>query len=70
MTQKPEYLFNDEFTGEPPAKRALAYIQSSREKGDKVAGLYCCFAPIELLHAMNVTPAILCAFADKPIEAA
>jgi benzoyl-CoA reductase/2-hydroxyglutaryl-CoA dehydratase subunit BcrC/BadD/HgdB len=70
MTIKIEPLFADEFTGEPPAKRALAYVQSRREKGDKVAGLYCSFAPIELLHAAGITPAILCAFANKTIEPA
>ena len=70
MTLKPEPLFDDQFIGEPPAKRALAYVQSRREKGDKVAGLYCSFAPIELLYAAGITPAILCAFANKPIEAA
>ena len=70
MILQTEPLFNDEFTGEPPAKRTLAYIQSRREKGDKVAGLYCSFAPIELLHAAGITPAILCAFASKTIEAA
>ena len=62
-------LFGDEFKGEA-TKRALAYIQSQREKGKKVAGIYCGYAPIELLYAMDLVPAVLCAFSNGTIEAA
>jgi len=62
-------LLNDEFTGQP-SKRALAYVQGEREKGRRVIGTYCGYAPLELFRAMGGVPAVLCAFANKPIEAA
>lgn len=64
-----EALFGDEYKGEA-TKRALAYIQSQREKGKKVAGIYCGYAPLELLYAMDLVPAVLCAFSNGTIEAA
>ncbi|NTW07647.1 MAG: 2-hydroxyacyl-CoA dehydratase [Syntrophaceae bacterium] len=64
-----EPLVNDEFAGEP-AKRTLSYIQSQREKGKNVVGIYCGYAPLEVIRAMNAVPAVLCAFANKTIEAA
>ena len=70
MTIKAEPLFNDSFTGEPPAKRAVGYIQGEREKGKHVAGIYCGYAPVELLYAMDIVPAVLCAFANGTIEEA
>ena len=70
MTIKAEPLFNDSFTGEPPAKRAVAYIQGEREKGKHVAGIYCGYAPVELLYAMDIVPAVLCAFSNGTIEEA
>jgi benzoyl-CoA reductase/2-hydroxyglutaryl-CoA dehydratase subunit BcrC/BadD/HgdB len=65
-----EPLFNDDFVGEPPAKRVLAHVQSKREQGYAVAGLYCGYAPMELIHAMDLVPAVLCAFSNAQIEAA
>lgn len=70
MTIKAEPLFNDSFAGEPPAKRAVAYIQGEREKGKHVAGIYCGYAPVELLYAMDIVPAVLCAFSNGTIEEA
>ncbi len=64
-----EPLFNDGFDGEP-AKRVLNYIQGRRKKGDPVAGIYCGYAPIELIQAMGVVPAVLCAFSKVPIASA
>lgn len=64
-----EPLLNDAFVGEP-AKRALSYIQAQREKGKKVVGTYCGYAPMEVIRAANAVPAVLCAFAHKTIEAA
>lgn len=65
-----EHLFNDEFVGEPPSKRVLAHVQSKREQGAAVAGLYCGYAPMELIHAMDLVPAVLCAFSNAQIEVA
>jgi len=62
-------LLHDEFTGQP-SKRALAYVQSRREQGRPVIGTYCGYAPLELFRAMGGVPAVLCAFANTPIEAA
>ena len=67
---KNEPLFNDEFIGEPPAKRVLAHVQSKREQGYAVAGIYCGYAPMELIYAMDLVPAVLCAFSNAQIEAA
>jgi len=63
-------LFQDEFAGGPPAKRSLQYVLGKREKGSPVVGTYCTYAPIELVRAMGGVPAMLCAFAQGPIEAA
>ena len=49
----PEPLFNDEYASGPAAKRVLGYIQSRREQGASVAGLYCAYAPMELIFAMH-----------------
>jgi len=64
-----EPLVNDGFAGEP-AKRCVQFIQSKRKEGAKVAGVYCSYAPLELIRALGATPAVLCAFADKTIAAA
>ena len=66
----PEPLINDEFAHGPAAMRVISHIQSRREEGYKVAGLYCAYAPMELIHAMDLVPASLCSFAQKPVEAA
>ncbi len=70
MNNVHEPLINDEFTGQPPAKRLLAYLLAKREKGAKIAGMYCGYAPVELIRAMDIVPAGLCAFSNATIEAA
>jgi benzoyl-CoA reductase/2-hydroxyglutaryl-CoA dehydratase subunit BcrC/BadD/HgdB len=62
-------LMNDGFDGEP-AKRVLNYIQGQKAKGRPVVGIYCGYAPIELIHAMGIVPAVLCAFSKVPIASA
>ncbi|MCX5828489.1 MAG: double-cubane-cluster-containing anaerobic reductase [Deltaproteobacteria bacterium] len=62
-------LIEDEFVGEA-AKRALQYIQTKRSAGMPVAGIYCGYAPMEVIRAVGAVPAILCAFANKTIAAA
>ncbi|MDP2853458.1 MAG: double-cubane-cluster-containing anaerobic reductase [Smithellaceae bacterium] len=64
-----EPLVNDGFAGEA-TKRTLGYLQEQREKGKNIVGIYCCYAPLELIRAANAAPAVLCAFANKTIEAA
>lgn len=70
MNTTVEPLINDEYTGEPPNKRVLAYLQTKREEGKKIAGVYCGYAPAEVIRAMGIVPATLCAFSNATIEAA
>ena len=65
----PQPLFDDQYAG-VPAKRVLHYIESKREKGYPVVGIYCGYAPIELIQAMGLIPAVLCAFSKAPIASA
>ena len=65
-----EPLLKDEFTGEPAPKRALGYIQKKKEQGHPVAGIYCGYAPVELIQAMDMVPAVLCAFSNATIKSA
>jgi benzoyl-CoA reductase/2-hydroxyglutaryl-CoA dehydratase subunit BcrC/BadD/HgdB len=62
-------LVDDGFAGEA-TKRTLGYLQKQREKGKNIVGIYCGYAPLEVIRAMGAAPAVLCAFADKTIEAA
>ena len=48
-----EPLFDDQYAG-IPAKRVLHYIKSKRERGYPVVGIYCGYAPVELIQAMVV----------------
>lgn len=70
MHRTVEPLINDEYTGGPPTKRVLARLQEKRKEGRKVAGVYCGYAPTELILAMGISPATLCAFSNATIEAA
>jgi len=70
MNTSVEPLINDEYTGGPPNKRVLAYLQAKREEGKKIAGVYCGYAPAEVMRAMDIVPATLCAFSNATIEAA
>jgi benzoyl-CoA reductase/2-hydroxyglutaryl-CoA dehydratase subunit BcrC/BadD/HgdB len=65
-----EPIFNDEYVGQPPAKRALGYITQQREKGKHAVGIYCGYAPLELLIALDLIPAVLCAFSNDTVETA
>jgi len=64
-----EPLVNDGFAGEA-TRRTLSYLQQQREKGNNIVGIYCGYAPLEVIRAAGAAPAILCAFANKTIEAA
>lgn len=69
MKEGIEPLVNDGFAGEA-TKRTLSYLQKQREKGKNIVGVYCGYAPLEVVRAMGAAPAVLCAFADKTIAAA
>lgn len=62
-------LMNDGYDGEP-AKRVLNYMLGHKEKGHPILGIYCGYAPIELIQAMGIVPAVLCAFSKVPIVSA
>jgi len=69
-TRTVETLFQDEFVGQPPSKRLLAYLLAQRARGAQIAGMYCSYAPTELLRAFDLSTVGLCAFANATIEAA
>jgi benzoyl-CoA reductase/2-hydroxyglutaryl-CoA dehydratase subunit BcrC/BadD/HgdB len=50
--------------------RFLDYILKIREKGAPVVGLYCGYAPVELIRAMGAVPVSLCASSQRTIPAA
>jgi benzoyl-CoA reductase/2-hydroxyglutaryl-CoA dehydratase subunit BcrC/BadD/HgdB len=62
-------LMNDGFDG-MPAKRVLNFMQRQKEKGHPIVGIYCGYAPLELIQAMGIVPAVLCAFSEAPIASA
>ncbi len=62
-------IFNDEFQG-APLKRALAYVLKKRDEKMPIVGVYCTYAPLELIYAADAIPAVLCAFANGPIAKA
>jgi len=70
MNRAFEPLIDDQYTGEPPSKRVLAYLQAQRSQGAKIVGTYCGYAPMEVIRALDLVPATLCAFANSTIEAA
>jgi benzoyl-CoA reductase/2-hydroxyglutaryl-CoA dehydratase subunit BcrC/BadD/HgdB len=53
-----------------PAKRVLRYMEEHKASGKPIVGIYCGYAPIELIQAMDLAPAVLCAFSDGPIASA
>lgn len=46
------------------------FLLQKREQGKRIAGIYCGYVPVELLFAMDIVPATLCAFSSSTIEAA
>jgi benzoyl-CoA reductase/2-hydroxyglutaryl-CoA dehydratase subunit BcrC/BadD/HgdB len=69
METKTTPLFNDGMDG-LPSKRVLHYVEAQKAAGRPVVGIYCGFAPIELIQAMDLVPAVLCAFSQTPIATA
>ncbi|MBL4903117.1 MAG: 2-hydroxyacyl-CoA dehydratase [Desulfocapsa sp.] len=62
-------LMNDGFDGQP-AKRVLQYMERHKDQGTPIVGIYCSYAPLELIQSMGIVPAVLCSFADAPITSA
>jgi benzoyl-CoA reductase/2-hydroxyglutaryl-CoA dehydratase subunit BcrC/BadD/HgdB len=64
-----EPLISDEYTGFP-LKRSLDCILRKRREGRRGVGVYCAFAPVELIRAAGAVPIALCAFSNKTIPEA
>jgi benzoyl-CoA reductase/2-hydroxyglutaryl-CoA dehydratase subunit BcrC/BadD/HgdB len=62
-------LINDKYTNNPN-DRVLDSIICKRNIGAPVIGMYCGYAPVELIRAMGAVPVFLCAFSRKTIPAA
>ena len=69
MTQPIEPLIEDEYTGFP-LKRSLERLLEKRNAGTRGVGVYCTYAPVELIRAAGATPITLCAYANKTIPEA
>ena len=48
----------------------LEYIEKQRAQGKHAVGVYCGYAPVELIIAHDLVPAVLCAFSNTTIETA
>lgn len=66
MDQSIEPLIQDEFTGFP-LKRSLDHILKKRSNGTRCVGVYCAYAPVELIRAGGALPISLCAYSNKTI---
>ncbi len=63
---KPDCFSQFENTGE----RFLLDVSELKEEGKKVAGIYCLFAPVEIVRAAGAIPVSLCGKREKPIAEA
>lgn len=62
-------LINDRFI-DNPNERMLDSIIWKRNIGLPVIGVYCAYAPVELIRAAGAVPVCLCAFSRRTIDAA
>jgi benzoyl-CoA reductase/2-hydroxyglutaryl-CoA dehydratase subunit BcrC/BadD/HgdB len=69
MDSSPEPIIDDEFAGDA-GRRIVDYILSRRNEGCRVVGLYCGYAPVEIIRAMGAVPAFLCGTSAHTIPAA
>ncbi len=53
-----------------PIRRFLEYILNKREAGVPVVGLYCGYAPAEMIRAIGAVPVSLCAASQRTVPAA
>ncbi|MDR3567781.1 MAG: double-cubane-cluster-containing anaerobic reductase [Syntrophobacteraceae bacterium] len=63
MKLKPDCMEKFQTAGE----RFLLDISELQDKGRKVAGIYCLFAPVEIVRAAGAIPVSLCGKKEKPI---
>jgi len=62
-------LINDKYVNNPN-DRVLDSVIYKRNIGAPVIGMYCGYAPVELVRAMGAVPIFLCSFSRKTIPAA
>jgi len=62
-------LINDEYDADP-VRRLHDYLLRKRAQGAHLVGLYCGYAPVELIRAMDAVPISLCSSSQKTIPAA
>lgn len=63
------HIIRDGYAADPVG-RYLEYLLEKREKGAPVVGLYCGYAPVELVRAIGAVPVSLCASSQRTIPAA
>ena len=51
-------------------KESLIRLEELKEAGTVICGMYCIFAPVELIHAAGIVPVGLCGKQEFPIPAA
>lgn len=66
----PDTPLIDDSYGDAPVKRTLTKVQALREGGRPTVGIYCCYAPLELIWAAGGVPVGLCATSHIPIAEA
>lgn len=52
------------------AEKSLLDLDTARREGAKIAGVFCTYAPLELVRAAGAVPISLCGKKQKPISAA
>jgi benzoyl-CoA reductase/2-hydroxyglutaryl-CoA dehydratase subunit BcrC/BadD/HgdB len=68
-TQDVTPLIDDAYASDP-VRRYLDYLLRKREQNAPVVGLYCGYAPVELIRAVGAVPVSLCAASKRTIPAA
>ena len=63
------YLINDRYRTNPVG-RFLDFLIKKREEGAPVVGLYCGYAPLEMIRAVGAVPVSLCASSQRTVAAA
>jgi len=63
------HVINDEYKTDP-VRRVHDYLLKKRDQGAHLVGLYCGYAPVELIRAMDGVPVSLCSSSRRTIPAA
>jgi benzoyl-CoA reductase/2-hydroxyglutaryl-CoA dehydratase subunit BcrC/BadD/HgdB len=63
------HVIGDEYTADPE-RRVHDYLLNKRHQGAHLVGLYCGYAPVELIRALGAVPVSLCSSSRRTIPAA